>query len=539
MHDPGKTAHEALLRAAGRGRFMTSGTWARVREPFGQADCESELLTLKSEYSKLYFDESPFNSAALDTDTYLIIGRRGSGKTALSQYFSFQKSISDPIYIDVDEPAVYQKVLSDLSGHASELREIAIPRLVKVWEYIIWCIVYENTKEHSALIVAACDKTCSDRSVSRVIGNLIAKLCATFRESSEEVENQMESALNGVHHGPAREEVLRVAQNRPIIIAIDTLEKYDTTHHLLMNAMAALIECAKTFSAAYSGHGIHIKLFVAGEVFPHLKEEVLQNPSKSVRHPVYLFWRPKDLLRLISWRFYRYLDDRGLLLNESKGHIDWEDPHRVMEKVWTPYFGKDLVNGRGLQERTFAYVLRHTQMRPRQLILLCNAIASRAAAGRRFPRFSDEDIREAVRQTEGELASEIINSFSSAYPNVASILEALMRCPMIFQGNELDRRAKETASSWPPGTYSLAGFRKLVAEIGVVGRVRRSHESAGYIDADFEYAMRDRLSLTYRDDCVIHPMFYTRLNVMMSERAMRVMPFSTDRDIQEAQGEFS
>jgi hypothetical protein len=108
----------------------------------------------------------------------------------------------------------------------------------------------------------------------------------------------------------------------------------------------------------------------------------------------------------------------------------------------------------------------------------------------------------------------------------------------MFEGKELDRRAKETASAWPPGAYSLAAFRKLVAEIGAVGRVRRFNESAGFVEADFEYAMRDRLALTHRDHCVIHPMFYTRLNATMSDRAIRVIPFSTDRGGFEAQGDF-
>jgi predicted AAA+ superfamily ATPase len=104
--------------------------------PFGQADCESELKILKSGYEKLYFDETPFNDTAIEPDAYLIIGRRGSGKTALSQYFSFQKVIKNHIYIDVDEPDIYQHVLIDISNHASEFREIAIPRLKKLPDYL-------------------------------------------------------------------------------------------------------------------------------------------------------------------------------------------------------------------------------------------------------------------------------------------------------------------------------------------------------------------------------------------------------------------
>jgi hypothetical protein len=199
-----------------------------------------------------------------------------------------------------------------------------------------------------------------------------------------------------------------------------------------------------------------------------------------------------------------------------------------MRRLWKPYFGDYITNGLGLHEQTFAYVLRHTQMRPRQLILLCNAIAARAIKAGRYPTFSEEDIRRGVGDAEGDLASEIINSFSSVYSNVSTIVDALMRMPMQFAGNELDKRASQSASEWPPGTYSPARFRRLVAELGIVGRVRRENTKAGYIDADFEYSLQDRLPLTHRDTCVIHPMFYQRLNVELNTNA-RVMPFTTER----------
>jgi hypothetical protein len=507
--------------------------------PFGQADCESEIKALKSEYSKLYFDETPFNLAAIEPETYLIIGRRGSGKTALSQYFSFQRSIANQIYIDVDEPAVYQKVLSDIAAHASELREIAIPRLKKIWEYVIWCVVFEHTKHHSDKIAIACDGSCANQPASHLVNSLIERLLAIFREPGDKVvEAHIEQLLSEETLGEAKSEAIRIAERHPIIIAIDTLEKYNVDNDALMNAMAALVECAANFNLDYSDRGVHLKVFMAGEIFPYLKEDVLQNPLKSIRQPVYLLWRPKDLLRLISWRFFCHLEVNNLLRNESKGKIDWEDHREVMAKMWIPYFGQQITNGRGLKERTFSYVLRHTQMRPRQLILLCNAIARRSMKEKRFPLFGEEDIRIAVKESENDLASEIINSFSSVYPHVSTIVDALMRVPMIFNGNELDKRASQSASEWPQGIYSPARFRRLVAELGMVGRVRRKHDVAGYIDADFEYALPDRLPITHRDECVIHPMFYGRFNVEFNTRA-RVMPFSTEREVREADGDFS
>ena len=104
-----------------------------------------------------------------------------------------------------------------------------------------------------------------------------------------------------------------------------------------------------------------------------------------------------------------------------------------------------------------------------------------------------------------------------------------MNIPMLFMGNELDKRAPQTKHDWPTDAYSPAAFRRLVAELGIVGRVTRMNTQDGFIDADFEYSLRERLPLTHRDQCVIHPMFYRRLHVEMNSNA-RVMPFTSERD---------
>jgi hypothetical protein len=253
------------------------------------------------------------------------------------------------------------------------------------------------------------------------------------------------------------------------------------------------------------------------------------NPLKTVQAPLYLLWRPRDLLRLICWRFYRFLDAHHLLHSASRQRIDWSDQHDVMEKMWRPYFGHEVTNAQGLQEDTFPFVLRHTQLRPRQLIYVCNTIARRALQRGSFPVMSAEDIIAGARDAQTMLAQEVINSYSSVYPGVSRIVNALMRLPMVFSGSELDKRAKDTRSEWPPNAYSLANFRQLLAEMGIVGRVARVNERAGFVDAEFEYAMTERLIVSPREEYAIHPMFYRAFNITLAGH-YRVMPFSAQRE---------
>jgi hypothetical protein len=497
-------------------------------DPFGEPDCESELKLLGSdEYSKYYFYHTPFNQEAMNRKVFLIIGRRGSGKTALFHFFSFQKLVPNLTAIDVDEPAAFQQVMSQIAANTSASREVAIPRLVKIWEFVIWSIIFREFHDRDPRIKAACffdNHTNSNGSekVSTFIRHVLKSLMTKHLSTSGNIADELETMLSQETIKAAKAAVLEVAKKHPVIVAIDTLENYAIKDAAMMQTTGALIQCAAEFNRSFAPQNLQIKLFLMAEIFPHLKEEVVLNTLKFVRDEVYLHWRPKDLMRLISWRFNRYLRTHRLL--DQHNGVDWDDHHHVLQERWEPFFGKALTTEAGVLEKTFPYVLRHTQMRPRQLIVLCNAIADQAITNGNFPYFTPEDIVTGIQIGKERLADEVFNSYSSVYPNAAKIAEALSGLPLIFKGNELDKRAPQTASLWPDGDYTPYGFRQLVAELGIVGRVRQISRDKGIIEADFEYNHANRLPLLVHDDCVIHPMFYQKLNIQMNQK-MCVYPF--------------
>ena len=289
-----------------------------------------------------------------------------------------------------------------------------------------------------------------------------------------------------------------------------------------MRAVAALVEAATKFNHDFTQHGLHLKVFLSAETFPHLQENYISNTLKYVQSPLYLHWRPKDLIRLVCWRFDNFLkrSKRATI----HGDVEWENFPSVRDKVWIPHFGEWITNGSNIREYTFPYVLRHTQLRPRQLIAVCNEIANHSdPLGTSNPTFPPELILSTVRDTEANLATEVLNAYKGTYPHIADIVMALTGLPSIFKGSDLDRVAKRSSRHFPRGDYFPSEFRRLVAELGIVGRVRKI-TSRGFVMADFEYAMDNRLSLQESDQCVIHPMFYRKLNVQI-ERKYAVYPF--------------
>ena len=510
-----------------RHRTVINKNTAAWFNPFGEADCESEVKLLKQDYSRYFFYHTRFNKLSLDPNVFLIIGRRGSGKTALSQFFSFQDVMPRAIAIDVDEPAAFEKVLEDITLKAPHSREVAIPRIATIWHLVVWSIIFRELKDLDPRIRNACIFGTREGKLSTFIRHLLKALLDRLVHSEDDLLDELEDIFADKRVRDGMVAVLEIAQRRPVIVAFDTLENYAVHDPTMMRATAALIKCGSEFNRDYAHRGVHIKIFAMAEVFPHLKEEVILNPLKSVRNEVHMHWRPKDLMRLISWRFYNYLQALDLLLPESST-IDWDNSTDVLEKMWYPYFGRSLRNEQGLPERTFPYVLRHTQMRPRQLIVLCNAIARQAKAKGTFPHFHPDLIVSAVQGSQNALAEEVINSYSSVYPKVGRILEALSGVPMIFRGNELDKRAPITASEWS-GEYSPHSFRQLVSELGIIGRVRHLNPEAGYAEADFEYSTESRLPLLSENVCAVHPMFYRKLSVHYEKR-VRVYPFPDHED---------
>ncbi|QDT20463.1 P-loop ATPase, Sll1717 family [Gimesia chilikensis] len=502
-----------------------------IQQPFGEECCEAEVKVFRESYQNLYFLKTPFNELALQSRNYLFIGRRGSGKTSLAHYFTFQNSLPSAKCIDVDEPKVYEKVLTKIAERASTMPDLAMSRVVAIWDFLIWSLIFDELCEEDPVINSARKLTTPDKA-SSLIRDLLKQLLSKFLCDDGELSDDLEEFLVSGPFSEAKNRAVKITNRKPVIIAIDSLEKYSIENQPMMCAIAALVESASNFNRSYAHVGIHVKVFISAEVFPHLEESEISNPSKYIRHPVYLHWRPKDLMRLVSWRLNEFFRRDPKFNSYCRDDVDWDSPGEVLEKVWNPHFGTHFFNGLDLCEATFPYVLRHTQLRPRQFVILCNHIADKAIKSEEFPRFSNVAILESIRKQEIRLAGELLNSYSKVFPNVANIVSALERFPMVFDAKKLDRMSSSTASQWPSGDYSPYQFRRLVAELGIVGRIRSWDNESKIITADFEYALEDRLTLTSKDKCVIHPMFFEKLSIEKSHK-MIIYPFPNHPDFKQ------
>lgn len=503
---------------------------------FGEESCEDEVKVLRDTYQEYYYDQSRFNTEALHPEVYLIVGRRGSGKTSLGKYFEFQDQIKKARCIDVNEPEAYDDILRNITPRTAYDNEVLISRIVKLWDYVLWSLIFQTYRDKDPAIAAACLVPQKSRP-AQLISDLLRHLLDRHSDNDEiAIADEIDQFLTSATFAAARNKTIEISRVEPVIVAIDTLERYDKDDDILMKVTSALIQCAKNFNVSYARRGIHIKAFVSAEIFPHIKESAISNTTKFIRYPVYLHWRPRDLVRLICWRFHRFLEISDPHQPYAPAEVEWSNFNDVLEKMWYPFFGEIVKNGNGFTEKSFPYIIRHTQMRPRQLVVLCNTIARATIRGGKFPYFKEMPIASIIKESERDLSDEVLNSYAKIYPQVAEIVDALRTAPLMFKGNLLDRVAKKTAAAWPSRmAYSMGNFRRLVAELGIVGRVRHHDAGSGIIEADFEYTLPDRLALLDDDLCVIHPMFYTKLQTQLDGRTI-VYPFPDHPDYHELIG---
>jgi hypothetical protein len=500
----------------------------RFPHPFGEVCCENEIDVLQEHYPDFYYDLSRFNQEALDPEVYLIIGRRGCGKTSLTKFFGFQGYIRGAHNIDIDEPAIYDGIINRVAHKNYISPDLIVNDVRKIWEYLIWSLIFYEFRTYDPCFERAGFFTGKQGRFSVFVHELVKQVLAKYVDESGSVADSLTDMLADPLFSRAKERALAITRTEPVIIAIDTFERYDRNNEAMMAVTAALIQAASKFNVAYAHRGIHIKAFVSAEIFPYIQEGNIPNTTKFIRDPLYMLWKPKDLIRLIAWRFYKYLSTEHTLPFKD---VNWDDFDEVRAKLWTPYFGDTIKNLHGDPEQSLPYILRHTQMRPRQLVILCNRIAKVASKENVFPNFYKLNIAQIIAENEATLADEVLNSYSLIYPGVGEIVTALTSAPAIFKGNYIDQVARRTSRNWPDGSYTMLAFRRLVTELGIVGRAREMNEKVKIVEADFEYAMNDRLVLTETDTCVIHPMFYTKLQIQRDPFHV-IYPFPDHQDYQ-------
>jgi hypothetical protein len=197
-------------------------------------------------------------------------------------------------------------------------------------------------------------------------------------------------------------------------------------------------------------------------------------------------------------------------------------------------FGKRIENFRGYPEDTVTYLLRHTQLLPRQLFIYINAAIKAALknGNKDITKVDASYIKEAIKNNEELCASEIVDSYSATFPEGKDIMKQIDNLPIIekvelIKKSWSDLGAKKILSKYrdfPEVIVEADRFIRFLVEIGVIGRIAIDslHNKNKYIYAEFEYTMPQTLNIKSTDMVAIHPLF---TSMVSPERHKDLSPY--------------
>jgi hypothetical protein len=170
-----------------------------------------------------------------------------------------------------------------------------------------------------------------------------------------------------------------------------------------------------------------------------------------------------------------------------------------------------IVNGLGQQEDAVGYLLRHTQLLPRHLILMLNSIAVRSherTGG--YRNFDAEQIVIGIRESEKNIAENILAPWRQMHNELLTHVERnFADLPPIFSYGDFQKIARRFSKQVGHDAYDILS---ILFQIGVVGRIgagpkARHGEHSVYAYGDFFFTTDDHSAFPTNARYCLHPIF--------------------------------
>jgi hypothetical protein len=456
-----------------------------------------------------------------------VIGRRGSGKTAIvSAYLSLSRD-GKYYFVDPDGEeqdwddndlsnirifinswnhldAIVDKVGADarhsLSG-SEDWGSLLAETVARHWSRRLWGVVIRRLYELAA----------SNAEMRRALP-LVRKFV-----NGEDVlpfngalsDDNLERAFEAVKKEVC--DFLR-ARKAHCLIVIDSLEQYPVTSPKFQKLIAGFMKCVNDFNGDETSAKIlccipeEIEHVFAGRASNKLKD--LSEAGEVAR----LRWRPFDLLKIVAERYRAFLnihlidkEDKDFLDSIAELDFSKRDDLKAFYDLVLP---ETVVNRLGHAESTIPYIVRHTQLLPRELILIFNRAIVRSHEIKGSWRFIEESaIVEAVENQEPELADQILRPYESLYPDLLDALKKVIpELSPIFSSSDYDKwkgKIRKMASHESDDPFAMAYQMGIIGYIDPADPGHHTLYEYGY----FHYNSKSPIVFAGGRRYCVHPIF--------------------------------
>ncbi|HET9207302.1 MAG TPA: hypothetical protein VFO28_13755 [Burkholderiaceae bacterium] len=464
----------------------------------------------------------------------VVVGRRGSGKTSYLRKLGL--NTPHALFIEIRTEKTFNLILGAIHNVIRDA--ISVEAVTLVWEGIVWnCLLWQLHRsgrprldrqfvvEHlKRLEITDC------KHLDDVMGTLSAMFERVARETGGFALDRIADLLRGGQF--ERLKALATSDlestDEVALIVIDSLDDYPVRVEDFKKSLAGLLKCAGEFNAVV--RHFEIRMCLPSELYTEFLEKVSTNTTKDFSNQLIVRWQVGELLLAACRRLMVYL----MLFHPGAYDVVRGNPlgtRRDANEFIETIFPKQVTNLNGYPEDTILYLLRHTQLLPRQLFILLGEVLKLSRAGQPFVPgtnllVSQDAIRLGIRDTEGRITDEIFSAFRNRYPEAKeacmSILPSLNK---VFEAQKFAIAVKKYCEEFGR-QHRPATLRRMLIEIGACGKVTKG--SSSYVHGSFEYTMTSQLPVGPDDRLCVHPLFSRIFHCKSRDNDAPVMPTAAD-----------
>lgn len=461
-------------------------------------DIESEVLhKLTGDIGFMYFftsNDTPFHGY-LQKRPNMIIGRRGSGKTTFLTATKLQKK--HDIFIERKQHRFFRKVSLRISKRITTCHApITVEEAADICDEILYEYLFTRIKN---------DNLFKDENVSDITEYF------EFDENTENLRSQCDDDTEDQRFEifeAAQRQALNILEKtkRKVLILLDNIDEvkntFDETNKIVISG---ILRSIGRFNVNKS---FQIRFCVPEEIYDsYLQHSV--NPLRDFRNVISLSWTAKEIISMIAKRL-----DIGIFALTPNLHksCNLEIFNNNSFDFVRKFFPEKITSSTNLEEDPLCYILRHTQLLPRQVLSHFNTIFSKAytegilESGAVIP---SEIIRTAIEEKENEMVVEILIGFQLLYPEASIVLERFLKtAPLKFSYGDLQRTFRQLTCHSIMEQYdhdNFESFLTMLIQTGCIGVVE--NETNQYVQGLFWYNAKNKLHITNNSFLCLHPIF--------------------------------
>jgi hypothetical protein len=531
----------------------------RRNQPFGPTSADS-LVDNPTAACRLFERQNDVQMNAVG-GSGIIIGRKGSGKTAFLDHLRNSNSQLTVVYLDA--PDVFPIILRSISGVFGDTAP-SVETTAHLWEMLVWCTVFGALlKRSSNGRLMAIRKFTNDMGIeaedgpAEIIHTVVTSLTKRAKAAEYSIATQLD--LRRLLDTPqpfysraleAAREMIRPTE-RPlnqarVLVLMDTMEKYRLEQDAVNDALSGLMRYLGVL--AEKEWLLDVRFCLPAELYETFRL-ASSNVPKDFSTQAVMHWTSGELWRVAAHRLALYLelyDEPALERFQAMGIAQDRTASIVLFQELLPSeIATEQKGGAdrppGHLEQSMTYIARHTQLLPRDFLQILNHIFSRAidTSGTLGP-ITEKMVVDGVREAVQIISQGIKSAFEYRYPHLWDLCSAsIPELPRRFTEGDLRKVfnqhvkgvMKRLNQAGKPIDMQFSEFQRMLVETGAIGK--QIDETDRFWECQFEYSVPGKMEVASHDILCLHPLFNARfISQLNGTDEKLVYPYGIDPDLE-------